>query len=167
MSWYTDARAAIYPLVESTLSGMTRQLDDQTANRMSIRELLEQYERWEDGAEEIPAPGLNTPFAVYDWGSDSPRLGPTTNYNYRQATVRIYYVVSIEGKTAEQYMSELETAGAGLKDAFWDYSGTAFSTIERGVIDTSPTNPAAEVFVRYNLPYAAAMFETVIIGGEV
>jgi hypothetical protein len=133
---------------------------------MSIRELMEQYERWEDGGSSGAAPGLNTPFAVYDWGTDSPRTGPTAGVNYRQAQVRIYYVVSIEGKTAEQYMSELETAGAGLKDAFWDYSGSAFSTIERGTIDTSPTNPAAEVFVRYNLPYAAAMFETVVVGGE-
>lgn len=167
-SWLESVRSTIYPQVEAALSSVNHQLDSQVANRLTIRQFISAYDDWKAGGEIGPAPGLGTPFVVYDWGIVQPRQGRKPSARrYKQLDITIYYCTETRGKTADEFQAEMEGAMKALDTLFYQWNGPVFGVPAPGTANMSTENAANTMFLTYNMSFAACEFRVTVVGGDV
>lgn len=165
MSILSDARAAIYALIEAAVPAAQTIFDVETGNRVSWRELVAAWESSSAG------PTLQPPFCVVRWMPKvQTALGGVANECYEWPVV-IYYVTTLrdtdDGSTkgVEARMAEIEDACLALTSALRAYTGAACTPLESEV-DDSDTNPANDYMLAKNLPFWVGAVSTRLLVGQ-
>ena len=163
MSFLSDARSALYTLVESAWSGVSTIWDVENANRYSWRELIENWERSQSSLDVQP------PFAVLRFLEAVPDEFGVNNEAYKWP-VLFYYVTGRRNttggssKSQETLMAEIEDAQLAMTAAMKAYTSGAFSVFNFS-IDASDTSAANDYMLAKNLPfYVGAVRADLIVG---
>lgn len=165
MSILSDARTALYTIIETAVPGISTIWDSDNVNRYSWRELVDNWEK------SVATLDVQPPFAVVRWGAhQSTDIGPVNGQCYVQQ-VWIYYLTGLRStstgaaKTQEALMAEIEDALLALVSGIRSYSSGAFVELKTS-IDTGDMSEINQYLLSKNLSFMCGVVATELHVGQ-